>query len=98
MTNVKQFSLATLVLTETESPDELLDSEPSPTNFSQSHFQPILSPTPVEPSLSLSSHTDGTPTLSSLSSNELGVPSLITDDQLEHSLDEFVTHQQPTYT
>ena len=46
-----------------DTPDEVLDSEPSPTTFSQLGFQPIAPPTPVEPSLSPSLHPDATPNL-----------------------------------
>ena len=45
------------------SPDEVLDSELSPTNFSQPSFQLITPPVPDEPYLSSSLHTDTTPIL-----------------------------------
>ena len=55
-------------------------------------FQPITL-TPVGISLSSSPHTDATPIIPPLSSNAPDVPSPITDDQLEHDLDGFFTHQ-----
>ena len=59
-----------------ETPDEILDSELSPTKFSQPPLQPITSTTSVEPSLSPYSRTDATPTVSPLASNEPDVPTL----------------------
>ena len=50
-----------ILISDVETPNEILDSEPSPTNFSQPPFQPITPLIPVEPSLSPSSHTDATP-------------------------------------
>ena len=96
MTQIKQFSTQTQIFfnSDVENPDEFFDSESSPTNFSQPLFQSKTTPTPVELSLSHSSLTDTSPTLSPLSSNEPDVTSLITDDQLEHNLDELFTHLQ----
>ena len=79
---------------EVETPDEFLDSKPVPTIIFQPIFQPINPSTPVENSNSTSSHTDATPLLSPLSSYAPDVPSPITDDQLEHDLDYFFSHQQ----
>ena len=44
-----------------DTPFEILDSEPSPTNYSQPPLVPITPPTPIELSTSISSHTDATP-------------------------------------
>ena len=67
-----------------ETPDDFIDSEPSPTIFSQTPFQPITPFIPDEPYLSPFSHTDSTPILSPLPGNEPDAPSPIADDQFEH--------------
>ena len=61
-----------------EIPDELLDSKPSPTNFSQPPFQPINSRISNETSPSPSSYTDPTPILSPMSSTHPDAPSPMT--------------------
>ena len=95
MTQTKLFlTFSTCIKSEVEKPDEFLDSEPSPTNFSQPVFQPITPTTPVENSISTSLLTDVNPILSPLWSNAPDVPSPIKDDQLELDLDNFIIHQQ----
>ena len=70
MTQTKLFlTLSTFIKSEVDKPDEFLDSETSPTIFSQPVFQPITPTTPVENSISTSLLTDITPILSPLSSN-----------------------------
>ena len=82
-------------ISDIETPDEFIDSEPSHTNFSQPLFQPIIPPIPDEPYPSSSSHTNDTlPILSPLSSNEHVASSPTKDIQLEHNLDNFITNQQ----
>ena len=66
-----------------EAPDEFLDSEASPTNFSQPPFQPIVSPLPNETSSFPTSYTNAVPILSPMSSNEPNTPRPITDNQLD---------------
>ena len=73
---------------EVETTDEFLDSEPSLTNFSQTPFQSVTPTTPGKNSTFASSLTDATYILSALSNNAPDVPSPITDDQLEHDLDD----------
>ena len=61
--------------------------------FSESLFQHITPPAPVENSNPTSSHTDATP-YSHLSNDSPDVPSPITDYQLEHDHDNFIASQQ----
>ena len=77
-----------------EIPDELLDSKPSPTNFSQPPFQPINSRISNETSPSPSSYTDPTPILSPMSSTHPDAPSPMTDNQLDLELNNFITQQK----
>ena len=77
-----QFKNSTL-----DTPDEFLDSEPNPTNFSKTPFQHITPTTPVENSTS-ASHTLTLP---------LSFP-LFPDEQLEHDLDNFINHQQQIHS
>ena len=75
--------------------NELLCFEPSPTDVSQSIFQPITPPTLVVRCTSSLSHTDATSILSALSNHALDVPSPMTGHQLEPDLDDFnKSHQQ----
>ena len=91
MNQLKQFSIPTLILIipMLELPIKSSNLNPVPTTF-----QPIISPTPVGPSLSPSSHTDATPILSPLSSNEPDIRSPILDDQLELDLEAFINPQR----
>ena len=88
-------AISKFIKSEVETPDEILDSEPSPTDFSQPPLQLIIpTTTSVEFSLLPSSHTGAIPIFSSLSSKAPDATSQITDDQVEHNLDEFVIHLQ----
>ena len=77
--------------------NELLCFEPSPTDVSQSIFQPITPPTPVVRCNSRLSHTVATPILSALYNHVLDVPSPMTDRQLEPDLDDFKKSHQQIY-
>ena len=79
---------------DTETPGELLYSEPSPTYFSQLPFQPFASQLPGKTSHSPSSYNDASKILRPMSSNQPGAPSPMTDNQLEHEKDNFITQQQ----
>ena len=61
--------------------------------FSEPLFQQITPATPVENSNPTSSHTDATPH-SHLSNDAPDVSIPITDDQLEHDLDNLIASQQ----
>ena len=74
--------------------DEFLDSEPSPSTFSQAPFQPLNSQLSNESSPVPSTYTDATPFLSLMSSDQTDPPSTMTDKKLEHELDNFITLQQ----
>ena len=76
-----------------ENPDEFLDSEPSPTSFSQPLFQPIASHLPDKTSPSPSSYTDAAPIFSPMSSKQPDAASPMTDNQLKLELDNFITQQ-----
>ena len=80
-----------------ETPDEFLDSEPGPINFSQPLFSPNLPLPLLNPLFLLFSHIDATPVISPLSSKDSDVPSPITDNQLEHDSEEIINHQQYIY-
>ena len=75
---------------EVEKPDEFLDCKPSLTNFSQNFFSKTLPL--VESSTCTSSHTDDSHILSPLSNSARNDPRPITNDQLEHDLEAFITH------
>ena len=81
-------------ISDIETSDELPDSEPSPTSFSQPPFQPIASQLPDETSPSPSSYPNATPILSPKPSKQPDAPSLMTDNQLEHELYNIITQQQ----
>ena len=75
--------------------NDFLCFEPSPTDISQSIFQPITPRTPVVGCTSSLSHTDAIPILSALSNHALDVPSPMNDHQLEPGLDDInKSHQQ----
>ena len=87
-------TISNLIISDVETPDKFLDSETSPTNFSQPPFQPIVSQLPHEPSTFPSSYTDATLIFSPMSSNQSNAPGPMTNNQLELELDNFITQQQ----
>ena len=89
MVQLKQFLIPslTLIIPMLKPPMIFSTLNPVPLIFSNHFFSPLLKP---YPSLSPSSPTDASPILSPLSSIEPDAPSPITDDQLEHNLDEFI--------
>ena len=84
-------SISNFKSSDRENPDEFLDSEHSPTSFSQPLFQPIASQLPDETSPSPSSYTDAALFLSPMSSKQPDAASPMTDNQLKHELDIFIT-------
>ena len=88
------YTLSNFNHSDVETSDGFLDSEPSPTNFSQPPFEPIVSQLPDETSPSRSSYTDATPILSATSSNQPDAPIPLTDNQLEHEQNNFIAQQQ----
>ena len=70
-----------------------MNSELSPATFSRPLFQSINSQNLNESSQAPSSYTDTTPIPSPMSSDQPDPPSPITDKQLEHKLDSFITLQ-----
>ena len=76
-----------------EIPDKFADSESSPSTFSQPPFQPLHTQTFNEPSSAPSSHTDETPTYSTLTSDPPD-HSRPVDTEFEIELDNFITLQQ----
>ena len=62
-----------------ETLDEFLDSDPSPSFFSFSSFQPLASQLPNESSTAPSSYTDAFPILSPMSSDQHDPASIMTD-------------------
>ena len=70
-----------------------MNSEPSPSSFSRPLFQSINSQILNESSPAPSSYTDTTPIPSPMSTDQPDPPSPITDKQLEHELDNFITLQ-----
>ena len=76
-----------------EAPDELANSEPSPSTFSQSAFQPFHSQIKIEPPSTPSSITNVTPTYSPLTS-ELSDNNGSVNTQISNELDNFITLQQ----
>ena len=76
-----------------ETPDEIKNSETSPSTFSQPPFRQLHTPTPDEPFSAPSSFTDATPILSPMIGDQPDTPSPI-DEELENELDIFITLQQ----
>ena len=76
-----------------EAPDNLYNSEPSPSTFSQPPFQPLHLQTKLKPSSTPSSISNVTPQysplISDLSNNNSSVHT-----QISHELDNFITLQQ----
>ena len=87
-TNTVYHTISQFNISDIETPDELADSEPSPSTFSHP-----LSTTPYhipnEPSSAPSSYTDATP----ITSDPPDPPSPV-DEELENELDSFVTLEQ----
>ena len=76
-----------------EIPNELQNSEPSPSTFSQPPFRPLHTPTPDEPSPAPSSYTDATPIFSPMTNDPPDRSSPV-DEDLENELDNFINLQQ----
>ena len=74
--------------------DDFLDSESSTINFSEPPFQPFTSQFPNKHSPAPSSYTDATPIIYPICSDQPDPFSPMTDNQLEHELDNFITLQQ----
>ena len=71
-----------------ETPDEFVDSEPSPSTFSHP-FQPLHTQIPDEPSSVPSSYTDAAPIFSPMTSDPPD-PSSHVDEELENELDKIM--------
>ena len=76
-----------------ETPIEFANSEPSPSTFSQPHFQPIHSQVKIEPLSPPSSISNVAPIYSPLTSEPSDKNSPV-DTQISHELDNFITLQQ----
>ena len=76
-----------------ETPDELANSKPRPSTFSQPPFQPIQSQVKIEPPSPASPISMVTPTYSPLTSEPSDNNSSM-NTQLSHELDNFITLQQ----
>ena len=77
-----------------ETHDKVLDSEPSPSTFSEPPFQPLTSQLPNESCPVRSPYNDATPILSPMTIDQPNPPSPMTDNQLDLESDNFIIQQQ----